>query len=101
MLYISLVGVIFIAITIFIHKHTYKYRTYNYKDRKYEYDRDDRLRFPIWLLLLLSLFLVPYLNIVLFILGIICYSFTIFSEGIYFNPPEKLKKLINFLNKDL
>lgn len=101
MLYTPLIGIIFIVITIFVHKNTYKDRTYNCKENKYEYDKNDRLRFPIWLLLLLFLFLVPYLNIILFIVGIICYFVSITTEDIFFNPPKKLRKLIDFLNKDL
>lgn len=96
-----IIGVINTIITYYVHKHTYrtKRRVYGY-DFKYVYE--DRMHCPLWLLILAFIVsMIPFLGIILFIVGFIGYIINIFCEQIYFKPTGTVKEVFNILSKEV
>lgn len=99
----AILSILFIVITIYVHKHSYKdYISYDRKKDEYKFDEKDRFKLPLWLFLIgVILLLIPILNIILFIAGVVWYILNYCDNSIYFSPSGIMKKIINFFNKDL
>lgn len=88
---LMIVGILLFTITVFVHKNTYT--TYD----------NERLSLPVWLLILmLSIALIPGVNLLAFIVGVAAYLANITAYGIEFNCEAKWwKSLIGFLCKEV
>lgn len=94
-----IVGIIMFLITLYIHKHTYIRRYYGrIRDEK-------KCPSPLWAAIIaLILLCIPVFGIIVFVVGLISYS--IYLSGameteIYFKPTGVVKKIIDFLKKEI
>lgn len=91
-----IIGIILFAITLYVHKHTYGEMVKGvYKDR---------LPCPLWLVILAFIVAcVPFLGIVLFLVGMIGYlvSSTGSYPDVYFKAEGIVKKIKDLLTKEV
>lgn len=94
------IGLIMLCVVLFFYNNLYKNYKISFKNPKEEYS--DKLEMPLWLLVLLILgFLIPILNICLFM--VLCFKFVLglLNYDLYLHFKEKsfMSKLIKFFNK--
>ena len=93
-------GLIMLCVVLFFYNNLYKSYNISFKSSKEEYS--DKLEMPLWLLVLLILgFLIPILNICLFMVLCIKFVFGILNYDLHLHFKEKsfMSKLIKFFNK--
>ena len=91
-------GIIMFLITLYVHKHTYIRRYYGGR-------RDEKCPSPLWAAIIaLILLCIPIFGAILFAVGLILYLFHL-SEAmeteIYFKPTGVIKKIVDFLKKEI
>ena len=94
-----IIGIIMLCVVLFFYNNLYGTWKYTYSRSKKEYS--DKLEMPLWLLVLLILgFLIPILNIGLFIFLVVIFLCGI-NDVFYLHFKEKsfMSKLIKFFNK--
>lgn len=97
-----IIGLVIFFITYYVHKHNYDYRYYNHEKKEYEYHNDDKLPSPLWVILIFFIIsMVPIFNILFFIIGAIWYFMNIHAENVYFKSEGIIKKIFNFLTKEV
>ena len=91
-------GLIMLAITIFIHKHTFTV-VYSYKSST----TYRKAPFPMWMLLFIIIIsIVPIVNIIAFLIGVISYCMGLAEEDIIFRCELKwYTKIVKFLTKEV
>lgn len=95
-----IIGIIMLCVVLFFYNNLYETCNVSFKNSKEEYS--DKLEMPLWLLVLLILgFLIPILNICLFIFLVFKFVLGILNYDIYLHFKEKsfMGKLIKFFNK--
>lgn len=95
-----IIGIIMLCVVLFFYNNLYETCKYSNFCSKKEYS--DKLEMPLWLLVLLILgFLIPILNIGLFLFLVFIFVNGIVDNDIYLHFKEKsfISKLINFFNK--
>lgn len=107
---IIIIGLILFSITLFIHKHTYVkefeiiYKGYNVR---YICKGSHKIKCPLrFVLLSFILSIIPFINIIWFIVEIISYIVELLDKDPYGTPKYYLKcpifyKIIDFLNKEI
>ena len=94
------IGLIMLCVVLFFYNNLYKNCKISFKNSNEEYS--DKLEMPLWLLVLLILgFLIPILNICLFVFLCIKFVLGILNYDLYLHFKEKsfMSKLIKFFNK--
>lgn len=97
-----IIGIIMLCVVLFFYNNLYETCEYRNFSSKIEYS--DKLEMPLWLLVLLILaFLIPILNICLFIFLVIKFVVNIVDNDLYLHFKEKsfMNKLIKFFNKKI
>ena len=95
-----IIGIIMLCVVLFFYNNLYETYNVSFKNSKEEYS--DKLEMPLWLLVLLILgFLIPILNICLFIFLVFKFVLGMLNYDLYLHFKEKsfMSKLINFFNK--
>ena len=95
-----IIGLIMLCVVLFFYNNLYKSYIISFNSSKEEYS--DKLEMPLWLLVLLILgFLIPLLNILLFIALLFKFVLGILNDDLYLHFKEKsfMSKLIKFFNK--
>lgn len=91
-------GIIMFLITLYVHKHTYIRRYYGGR-------RDEKCPSPLWAAIIaLILLCIPIFGAILFAVGLISYSIHLsgaMETEIYFKPTGVVKKIIDFLKKEI
>ena len=94
-----IVGIIMFLIALYVHKHTY------IKELQYRDKEDKKCPSPLWAAIsTLILLCIPVFGIIVFVIGLISYS--IYLSGameteIYFKPTGVVKKIMDFLKKEI
>lgn len=92
-------GIIMFLIALYVHKHTY------IKELQYRDKEDKKCPSPLWAAIsALILLCIPVFGIIVFVVGLISYS--IYLSGameteIYFKPTGVVKKIMDFLKKEI
>lgn len=94
-----IVGIIMFLITLYIHKHTYIRRYYGrIRDEK-------KCPSPLWAAIIaLILLCIPVFGAILFASGLVLYLFHLsgaMETEIYFKPTGVVKKIMDFLKKEI
>lgn len=100
MMSLVIIGIIMLLVVLFFYNNLYG--TWNYTCSRSKKEYSDKLEMPLWLLVLLILgFLIPILNIGLFLFLVFIFVNGIIDNDIYLHFKEKsfMSKLINFFNK--
>jgi len=91
-----IVGIILLAVTIFVHKHSY--------ERKHFGERGNKLPLPVWLLAILVIVsLIPVVNLMAFILGVLAYiaSYNVYGGVLFYCELRWWKSLVGFLTREV
>lgn len=91
-------GLIMLAITIFVHKHTFTVANKYRSPVTYE-----KVPFPMWMLLFIIIIsIVPIVNLIAFLIGVIGYCIGLAEEDIVFRCELKwYTKIVKFLTKEV
>lgn len=88
-----IIGLILFFITLYVHKHTY---TVDYRGNI------NKTVTPVWAVILaIVVSMIPIINIILFIVGLVAYIVNYAWGDIYLTPAGVIKKLFDFLNKEV
>ena len=102
MIWFFILGIVFFLITFYVIRHTYEDRDFDYKEKVYKYKESDRIYLTIgWYILIFAIYLVPILNVAVFLWALIVYIVYTIDEDIYFNPTGAIKKIFDFLSKEV
>lgn len=98
-------GVIALSVLLLVWKNTYRKRGFVDYYNSNEFVYSNRLRLPLWLLLIfIAVFLTPILNVVATIVAIVIFSIKS-NDGWYIHFDIKknsiLSRIIRFFNKDI
>lgn len=88
-----IIGIIIFLITLYVHKHTYRISYCN---------KTVNIPTPMWFIIVTSFVsIIPVVNIIVFIFGLVIYIVAYINEDIQFKATGVMRKLIDFLNKEV
>lgn len=89
-----IIGLILFFITLYVHKHTYIVDSWDNTIKK-------KVSTPLWLVILgFIVSLIPILNIVAFVVGVVTYTL-IYTREVKFKPTGVVENILNFLKKEV
>lgn len=102
MIWFSIIGIVFFLIILYIVNHTYEYRSFDYEDEVYEYKEKDKFRLAIWQYLCIAIgCLVPFINLIIFFTFTFSHFLALNDKEIYFKSTGIVKKIFDFLSKEV
>ena len=102
MIWFSIIGIVFFLIILYIITHSYTDRDFDYKEGVYEYKEKDKFRLAMWVYFCICIgCLIPFVNLIMFFIFIFSYFFALEDEEIYFRPTGIVKKIYDFLSREV
>lgn len=111
MIWFLIFGVVALCIVLWVWKHSYfqcRYEIlYNPYRRVQVWDDEDRWKMPLWLLMLVILvFMIPMLNVVIFVCFVIGYSVAAYGGDyanvhLHLNENHIISRICKWFNRDM
>lgn len=102
MIWFSIIGIVLFLIILYIVNHTHEDRSFDYEDEVYKYEEEDKFHLAIWQYLCIAIgCLVPVVNLIIFFTFTFSYFLALDDNEIYFKSTGIVKKIFDFLSKEV